>query len=54
MCCPQFYFFSCLGKHTDFLVLGEGIGRSKGIGYLGLGMGIGILDIFDLVNRFSN
>ena len=45
---------SILGKYKDFLVLPERTGPFKGMSFLGLGRGIGILDLFGLVIRTSN
>ena len=45
---------SILDKCKDFYVFGEGARSCKGIDFLGLGMGIGILDLCGLANRPSN
>ena len=50
-------FFSISNKDIGFLGIGrdiEGFGKSIGLNTLGLGMGIGILDLWDLVNKNSN
>ena len=50
----SFVLFAILGKYIGFLVHGEGTMVCTGIDSLGVCMGVGILDLFGLVNRSFN